>query len=257
MWLALSLFLSQTSSLPACWRGEPTLDLAVQRAFEARAEFDSTPFTSAFHPIANAYWIERGEVSSLSHFGFRNALTSRNPLVHRDVYSVEWSDAGGDSALVRVATHGSGKPFIEHVLMTKTGGCWRSVAIVFAEAGQVGPDAAIRTLVEDKVLSDATWDSALLARTLHARALVFTVDEDEIVAASAAEWVARYVQRRRSPPGFHPTRHTIDRIDATPTTAAVRWSVSFSDGSTWTDRALLLKTNRGWKMIALAFSNQG
>jgi hypothetical protein len=42
-------------------------------------------------------------------------------------------------------------------------------------------------------------------------------------------------------------------IDARGDIGVARWSFRARDGSEWTDRALMLRTPAGWRMMALVF----
>jgi hypothetical protein len=99
------------------------------------------------------------------------------------------------------------------------------------------------------------WDPALLAESIDPRALVMTVEKGEFVAATLAEWQARYVDRRKASPS-NTVIVTSRMIDARGDIGVARWSFRVPDGSEWTDRALMMRSSQGWRMAALIFARE-
>ena len=82
-----------------------------------------------------------------------------------------------------------------------------------------------------------------------------TVENDEFVAASVAEWQARYIERKRSSSGNAVVE--VDRItDRRGDIGVARWWFRSPTGGIWTDRALVMKTAKGWRMMALIFTEE-
>jgi len=129
---------------------------------------------------------------------------------------------------------------------------WRIVGRVAGADGPLeGPAAqGVRAAVDRKLSSDARWDAAELARAVEPRALVITLDDEQLVAASVADWQARYAERARTniPSGVTVlSREEEGRGDL----GAATWTFRSASGATYADRALLLRTAEGWRMLAL------
>ena len=109
-------------------------------------------------------------------------------------------------------------------------------------------------VVDDKFEADRRWDAARLGATLDPRALVTSVEDGEFVAASVPEWKARYKDRRATSAGatFELTSQV---VEARGDIGMARWSFHSASGE-WTDRALVLRTASGWRMIALLFAKE-
>jgi hypothetical protein len=110
-------------------------------------------------------------------------------------------------------------------------------------------------VIDVKLASDRSWDPALLKRSIDPRALVMTVEDGELVAATLAEWQDRYVERRQSSAG-NPAPEEGRMVEARGDIGIGRWSFRGSDGSVWTDRALMMRTAAGWRMMALLFAKE-
>jgi len=149
------------------------------------------------------------------------------------------------------------KTFTDYLLLARIGDSWRVIGkLCQADARDIPVSrAAVSTVIDTKLASDRAWDTDLLAASIDQRALVMTVEDGELVAATLAEWQARYIDRRATSPG-NAVIETSRVIDARGDIGVARWSFRARDGSEWTDRALMLRTPAGWRMMALVFVKQ-
>lgn len=110
----------------------------------------------------------------------------------------------------------------------------------------------MRAAVDLKLKSDADWDSAALAQAIEPRALVITLEDEQMVAASVADWQARYAVRART---NYPSKQTVQTRseEARGDLGVATWTFKSASGATYADRALLLRTAEGWRMLALSW----
>ena len=81
-----------------------------------------------------------------------------------------------------------------------------------------------------------------------------TVEQGELVAATTAEWQARYRDRKTTSNGSL-FKLTSRFIDVYGDIGVARWSFHTASGE-WTDRALMIRTSLGWRMFALLYANE-
>jgi hypothetical protein len=250
--VAFSAAAKQADSIAA------TPEAAVEAYFSANRNATPELLGKAFHPSAMLYWLSPdGRVSGLSQYGWKTRMrtaTARAKFEQR----ISTVDRTGDAAVVVVSGTRDGAPITDYLLLLSTDRGWRCIGKAYAtEAIAAQPDAqavaAISTIVETKLQSDARWDGALFLATQHPRGMVYNLDTGELVAASSAEWGARFDQRRRERAAMHPVGHSIDAIHATGNIGYAHWTIQWSDGSTWVDYALLVREDGRWSMINLAF----
>jgi hypothetical protein len=225
---------------------------AVRGYGEAVAERDPAKLARAFQPSAIAYGLDGGTVTATYQAQWKGRLTKASePAI--PTMTLERIDAGRTTALARVRAIRDGKPFAEYVLLARLSGGWRIVATLRQPEAADSPASAagVAAVVDDKLAADRAWDADKLGAALDPRALVTSVEEGEFVAASVAEWQARYRERRATSAGatFEVTSHV---VEARGDVGMARWSFRSESGE-WTDRALLLRTASGWRMIALLF----
>ncbi|WP_029913941.1 nuclear transport factor 2 family protein [Caulobacter sp. UNC358MFTsu5.1] len=225
---------------------------AVRGYGEAVAERDPAKLARAFQPSAIAYRLEGGAVTATYQAQWKARLAKASePAI--SAMTIERIDAGQTTALARVRAIRDGQPFVDYVLLARLSGGWRILATLGQPNAAESPASAagVAAVVDAKLAADRAWDAARLGETLDPRALVTSVEDGEFVAASVAEWQARYRDRRATSAGA--TFALISQVvEARGDIGMARWSFRSASGE-WTDRALLLKTASGWRMIALLF----
>ena len=181
-------------------------------------------------------------------------MRTQAPATGSTATKIEWLDQGAGTALVRAAAIRGDKSFTDYLLLARIGDSWRVIGkLCQADARDIPASrAAVNAVVDTKLASDRAWDTDLLAVSIDQRALVMTIEDGELVAATLAEWQARYVDRRATSPG-NAVIETSRVIDARGDVGVARWSFRAPDGSEWTDRALMARTPAGWRMMALVF----
>lgn len=228
---------------------------AVRLYSEAVAERDPVKLARAFQPSAIAYEIDGGTVTATyqAQWKARLAKAPEPSEPPGPPPAIERIDAGATTALARLRSVRDGRPLVDYVLLARLAGGWRIVGTLRQADPAESPASAagVAKVVDDKFEADRGWDEARLGRTLDPRALVMSVEDGEFVAASAAEWRARYVDRRRTSLGAR-FEVTSRFVDAQGDIGMARWSFR-SDSGEWTDRALMLRTASGWRMAALLF----
>ncbi|SFJ70048.1 nuclear transport factor 2 family protein [Caulobacter sp. UNC279MFTsu5.1] len=228
---------------------------AVRAYGEAIAERSPVKLGRAFQPSAIAYCTDGRTITATYQAQWKSRL-AEGPAAATSPLTIERIDAGETTALARVRATRGGKPVVDYVLLARLAGGWRILATLCQpEATQSAASVAgVAGVVDDKLKADRGWDAALLGATLDPRALVTSVEDGEFVAASVAEWQARYVDRRRTSAGA--TFEVTSRIvDAQGDVGMARWSFRSANGE-WTDRALMLRTASGWRMAALLYARE-
>jgi hypothetical protein len=169
-------------------------------------------------------------------------------------------DRHGDAAVAIVDGEIDGSASVDYLLLLKIDGSWRCVGKVHSRQKST-PDSqssdsfkqAVAELVAHKQLSDTGWHASQFLQTQHARGTVFNLDEGALVSASSAEWAERYVERKAERVTMHPIGYRIDGSHGAQDVGYVRWTIEWSDGSRWTDFALIVWQDDHWKMVNLAF----
>lgn len=229
---------------------------AVRLYGEAIAERDPVKLGRAFQPSAIAYCIDGGTVTATyqAQWKVRLAKESGPPAPPPTIARI---DAGETTALAKLRAIRDGRPRVDYLLLARLSGGWRIVGTLCQPDPAESPASAagVAGVVDDKFEADRRWDAARLGATLDPRALVMSVEDGEFVAASVAEWQARYEDRRKTSPGakFEVTSRV---VDAQGDIGMARWSFR-TEGGEWTDRALMLRTASGWRMVALLFVREG
>lgn len=237
--------------------GFATPGAAVEAYGAAVAANDPAQLAAAFQPSAIMYCTDGAAIRATSQGEWkqrmRTAGTPAGPISTR----IAWIDSGATTSVARTVSVRGDKEYVDYLLLARLAEGWRIVGKV-CEAG-ARPDeageAGVRQVVGTKLAADRAWDAKLLAESIDSRALVMTVDGGEFVAATLGEWQARYVARR-SASGGSPATPTSMVIDARGGIGTARWSFRGTDGSEWTDRALMIRTSQGWRMAALAFARE-
>jgi hypothetical protein len=224
---------------------------------EAVAHNRAADLARAFQPSAIMYCTDGRDVHATYQAQWKARMEGAAPPAQPVSTKVEWLDVGATSALARAQAVRGGKTFTDYLLLANLGGDWRIVGKLCEEEGSPSPasTAAVNAVIDAKLASDRSWNAALLAQSIDPRALVMTVEQGELVAATLAEWQARYVERRAASPG-NPAVEAGRVVDARGNIGVGRWSFRGTDGSLWTDRALLIRTAAGWKMMALLYAKE-
>ncbi|MGH6615225.1 nuclear transport factor 2 family protein [Sphingomonas sp.] len=228
---------------------------AVARYAEAIEASSPSALARAFQPSAIMYCTNNGVISATSQAQWKTRLAG-TPRPASSSTRLEWLDAGETTAVARVQAVRGDRLFIDYLLLARIGADWRIVGkLCQAGAREDGAGrAAADRVIDMKLEADRTWDDRLLGTSIDPRALIMTVEEGEFVAATSAEWQARYRDRKRTSSGntFDVTSRIVEsRGDI----AIARWSFRSASGD-WTDRALLMRTPDGWRMMALVFSKE-
>jgi hypothetical protein len=212
----------------------------------------------AFHPSAMTYWHdETFGVRGLTQFGWRAAMSKRDRRVDtkQRVFAI---DQAGDAAVLTAMATVDGETRVEFLLLLKLHSRWRIVGHTYApgegaRAQDEEAHSAIRHLTESKLASDRAWDGQALLATMHRRGVVLTTDSGDFVAASPHEWSARYDERRDAGTTMRPIKQRIESIHTAGNVGYVRWTIRWSDGSAWTDFALVVRDQSRWVFLNLAF----
>jgi len=263
MRLILTALMAAALSPAAARAGEParaatnaTPADAVRLYGEAIAERDPVKLGRAFQPSAIAYCADGGTVTATYQAQWKARLAKASgpsappPTIAR-------IDAGQTTALAKLRAIRDGRPRVDYVLLARLAGDWRIVGTLCQPDPAESPasTAGVAGVVDDKFEADRRWDAARLGATLDPRALVMSVEDGQFVAASVAEWRSRYEDRRKTSPGakFEVTSRV---VDAQGDIGMARWSFRTESGE-WTDRALMMRTASGWRMVALLFVREG
>jgi hypothetical protein len=233
---------------------QSTPDEAVDRYGRAIATGSVADMREAFQPSAMMYCTDGRDIRGTYQFQWQDRLASGGPPEQPVATRIEWRDAGATTALVRATAVRGTKTFTDYILLARLSGVWRIVGKLCQDGARADETsvAAVGAVVDTKMASDRSWDAARLVQSIDDRALIMSVEHGELVAASLAEWQARYLDRRRTSPGSAVVE--IDRkIDARGSIGVARWSFKSPSGAIWTDRALVMRTPSGWRMMALLF----
>ena len=230
---------------------------AVAAYGEAIARNDPALLASAFQPSAIMYCTDGSDLHATYQAQWKQRMQTSGAPVGPVSTQVEWVDSNATTGLVRATAVRGDKRFTDYLLLARLKDGWRIVGkLCQANAlPRLDSAASVSAVVDTKLAADRAWDAALLAESIDPRALVMTVENGEFVGATLGEWQARYVDRRKTSPGNAVTV-TSRVIDARGDIGVARWSFRAPDGSDWTDRALMIRTPRGWRMTALLFAQE-
>ncbi len=231
---------------------------AVKAYGEAIVRNDPALLARAFHPSAIMYCTDGTTVRATYQAQWKARMRESSRPVGPIATQVEWLDIGRSSALARARAVRGDTVFVDYLLLARLDRGWRIVGKL-CEAGarqDAAASAAVDATVETKLSADRAWDPAVLAQSIDARALVMTVEEGELVAASLAEWQARYADRAATAAPRNPALVTSRHVEARGDIGVARWSFRAGNGDEWTDRALVLRTPSGWRIMALAYAEE-
>jgi hypothetical protein len=233
------------------------LEAAVEHYFRGTENSDPEEIRQGFLTGAAMYGI-RQDVGfhAYSIRKWRDAMVKDpKPVRGENTNVLELKDAGKETAIVKITAKRGNRVFTDYMLLLNYAAGWKIVSKVYANASapQNADLAAARVPVEAKIASDMDWDEVKLARSLHNRALVYSVEEQNLVIASPAEWGARYGERlaEKRPPS---SGGTIDYVETTGDVGYARWHVVAGDGNIWHDRALLIRDKGEWRILALSYA---
>jgi len=227
---------------------------AVMAYSQAIARNSPEDLARAFQPSAMMYCTDGTAVHGTYQAQWKAKMRASTPPAAPISTELEWLDSGATTALARARAVRGTKTFTDYILLARIGESWRIVGKLCqpTETSSDTSAAAVRAVIDVKLAADRRWDSSMLARSLDPRALVMSVEEGELVAATLAEWQARYAERRKTSQG-NPAVELNRVVDARGNIGAGRWSFYGTDGSLWTDRALMMRTPAGWRIMALLF----
>jgi hypothetical protein len=241
--LAVSLALANASPQAAI--------AAYGRAMETNSVAE---MSAAFQPSAIMYCAGPEGVRATYQSQWKTRLREAGPPERPVSTTIEWLDAGQATAVARAVAVRGTRTFADYILLARLDGDWKIVGKLCQVGAAADPaaEAAIGGVIDAKLASDRKWDPDLLLKSIDPRALVMTVEDGQLVAASVAEWQARYTERRAASRD-NPVVEIDRKIDARGSIGVARWSFRTPAGKTWTDRALIMKTDQGWRMMALLF----
>jgi hypothetical protein len=227
---------------------------AVMAYGQAVAHNSPEDLARAFQPSAMMYCTDGKAVHGTYQAQWKAKMRASAPPAPPVSTELEWLDSGTTTALARARAVRGTHVFTDYILLARIGGSWRIVGKLCqpAEISSNTSAAAVRAVIDVKLASDRRWDPAMLAQSLDPRALVMSVEDGELVAATLAEWQARYAERRKTSRG-NPAAELNRVVDARGNIGTARWSFYGTDGSLWTDRALVMRTAAGWRIMALLF----
>ncbi|WP_296612590.1 nuclear transport factor 2 family protein [Sphingomonas sp.] len=234
-----------------------TPQAAVDAYGEAVARNDPALLARAFEPSAIMYCIQDGAIRATYQAQWKTRMRAGTAPTGPISTKLQWLDQGTSTALARATAIRGSKTFTDYLLLARIDGSWRVIGKTCQADARYFPasQAAVGAVVDTKLASDRAWDGDLLAKSIHPRALVMTIEDGELVAATLAEWQARYVDRRTSSSG-NAVIETSRVVDARGDIGVARWSFRTPAGDIWTDRALMIRTPAGWRMMALAFAKE-
>jgi len=224
-----------------------TLTEAVAAYAEAARTGNGAALIARVQPSAVSYALEDGEVRGET----RAAWRARGAQAAPDL-AVETVSAGPRTAIVSTRWTQVGAPRRDYAVWARLSCRWRIVGRV------VGPDRprdataaeGVRATVDLKLRADAAWSPEDLAAAVDPRALVITLEDEQLAAASVADWQARYVERARR--GMPSANVVLSRSEGgRGELGAATWTFRAATGGIYADRAVLLRTPKGWRMLAL------
>jgi len=222
-----------------------TLPAAIATYAQAFRNGDAAATLARVQPSTVVYAMDGGEVVGQTRAAWKAASAQPAPDLATEVVS-----EGPRTAIVTGRWTQAGVARRDYALWARLECCWRIVGRV------VGPDSprdaadGVRAAVGLKLRADAGWDPVALAQAIEPRALVITLDDEQLVAASVADWQARYGARAKA---NYPSKQTVvaRAEEGRGDIGAATWTFRSASGATYADRALLLRTREGWRMLAL------
>lgn len=222
-----------------------TLPAAIAAYTQAFRSGDAAAIVGRVQPSTVVYAMEGGEVVGQTRSAWKAAPAQPAPDLETQVVS-----EGPRTAIVTARWTQAGMARRDYALWARLECRWRIIGrVVGPDSAQEAPDG-VRAAVDLKLKSDAGWNAAELAQAVDPRALVITLDDEQMVAASVADWQARYVVRART---NYPSKQTVvaRSEEGRGDLGAATWTFKSASGATYADRALLLRTREGWRMLAL------
>lgn len=227
--------------------------LAAIAAYEQGFRAGDAAVTAArVQPSTVVYAMEGGEI-----VGQTRAARKAAPAQPASDLAIQVVSEGPRTAIVTARWTQSGGAWRDYTLWARLECRWRIVGRVAGPDGALEASAAegVRAAVDRKLRSDATWDAAELAQAIAPRALVITIEDEQLAAASVADWQARYAARAKA---NYPSKQTVlERAEeGRGDLGAATWTFRSASGATYADRALLLRTGQGWRMLALLWARE-
>ncbi|MBO9544936.1 hypothetical protein [Caulobacter sp.] len=224
-----------------------TLPAAMAAYTQAFRTGDAAATLDRVQPSTVVYAMEGGEVVGQTRSAWKAAPAQPALDLTTQVVS-----EGPRTAIVTARWTQAGVARRDYTLWARLQCRWRIVGRVVGPEGPLEASAAqgVRAAVDMKLRSDAGWNAAELAQAIDPRALVITLDDEQIVAASVADWQARYIVRART---NYPSKQTaVARAEEGRGDLGVAtWTFKSASGAIYADRAVLLRTREGWRMLAL------
>lgn len=223
------------------------LPVAIADYAHAFRAGDAAKVAARVQPSTVVYAMEGGEITGQTRAAWKAASAQPAPDLTVAVVS-----EGSRTAIVTARWTQGHETRRDYALWARLECRWRIVGRVVGADGPAEAVAAqgVRAAVDLKLRSDAAWDPATLAQAIEPRALVITLEDEQLVAASVADWQARYLARART--NYPSKQMVVSRAEAgRGDLGAATWTFRSASGATYADRALLLRTAQGWRMLAL------
>ncbi|WP_454717301.1 hypothetical protein [Caulobacter segnis] len=222
-----------------------TLPAAIAAYTQAFRAGDVAATVTRVQPSTVVYAMEGGEVVGQTRSTWKAAPAQPTPDLETQVVS-----EGPRTAIVTARWTQTGAARRDYTLWARLECRWRIVGRVVGPEGPLEAAHGVRAAVDLKLKSDAGWNPAELAQAIEPRALVITIDDEQMAAASVADWQARYATRAKA---NYPSKQTVlaRAEEARGDLGAATWTFKSASGATYADRALLLRTREGWRMLAL------
>ncbi|MET3666277.1 hypothetical protein [Caulobacter sp. 1776] len=229
---------------PAACEALPRAVAAYAQAFRLG---DGPALADRVQPSTVVYAIDGGKIAGQTRAAWKAQAAQPAPDLATDVVS-----AGPRTAIVTARWTQAGAARRDYTLWARLACRWRIVGRVVGGEQALDASAAdgVRAAVDLKLAADAAWDPTALAKAVEPRALVITLEDEQLSAASVADWQARYAERART---RFPSGHTVlsRAEEGRGDLGAATWTFKASSGATYADRAVLLRTAEGWRMLAL------
>ncbi len=220
----------------------PSAIAAYEQGFRAG---DAAAIVARVQPSTVVYAMEGGEITGQTRAAWKSAPAQPAPDLKAEVIS-----EGPRTAIVTARWTQSSVARRDYTLWARLECRWRIVGRVVGPDGPSDEVDGVRAAVDLKLASDAAWDPIALAQAIDPRALVITIDDEQMAAASVADWQARYAARAKA---NYPSKQTVlaRAEEGRGDLGAATWTFRSASGATYADRAVLLRTAEGWRMLAL------
>jgi ketosteroid isomerase-like protein len=223
------------------------LPAAIADYAQAFRAGDAAKVAARVQPSTVVYAMAGAEIVGQTRAAWKAAPAQPAPDLTTEVVS-----EGPRTAIVTARWTQGGQARRDYALWARLECRWRIVGRAVGADRPLDAAAArgVRAAVDLKLRADAGWDAAGLAQAIEPRALVITLDDEQLVAASVADWQARYAVRART---NYPSKQTVQARaeEGRGALGAATWTFRSASGATYADRALLLRTAQGWRMLAL------